>query len=591
MPIELGLEKQPDAVFNRWSEILETEDSSPQPLPEGTKVIDIFDQIGEGRTLLILGEPGSGKTTTLLELTCDLIARAEQDDNLLIPVVFNLSSWANKRQTLADWLVEELNTKYYIPRKIGQVWVKQQELLPLLDGLDEVKAEYRDNCIAALNQFRQDYGAELVVCSRIKGYKALSNRLNFQSAIYIRSLTLEQIYNYLDSVGTNLAGLRALIEKDTVLQELAQSPLMLNIMALAYQGVAVENLPKTDVVEKRRKQLFDDYIEKMFKRRKANQRYSKRQVMRWLIWLAQRMLSQSQTVFLIEYIQPCLLPTSFQQKIYLVSLHLKLGFLLGLLLSFNIHVSADIFITEFIIRVGLGLLFGISFSILAIVLALLNLGIDEFINPITSIGWSWLYPRNIVKIVFSTHFASLISRHIIHTAKLCLAIGLIICLFLGITGDIVYLFAVFKTNLSLYFLVVTILVIIICDLLLIITVGLTRTEKGESTAPNQGIRVSAKTAVTFTLLSTLTIWLIPPLSDSLQSFAVGTMIGMACGGFTCIQHFTLRLILHHNNYIPWNYAHFLDYAAERIFLQKVGGGYIFIHRMLMEHFAQMELER
>jgi hypothetical protein len=27
------------------------------------------------------------------------------------------------------------------------------------------------------------------------------------------------------------------------------------------------------------------------------------------------------------------------------------------------------------------------------------------------------------------------------------------------------------------------------------------------------------------------------------------------------------------------------------FLQKVGGGYIFIHRMLMEHFAQMELER
>ncbi|MGB3513581.1 MAG: pentapeptide repeat-containing protein [Microcoleaceae cyanobacterium] len=46
-------------------------------------------------------------------------------------------------------------------------------------------------------------------------------------------------------------------------------------------------------------------------------------------------------------------------------------------------------------------------------------------------------------------------------------------------------------------------------------------------------------------------------------------------------------VLHRNNKIPWDYASFLDYAAERIFLQKVGGGYIFIHRMLMEHFAQM----
>ena len=32
----------------------------------------------------------------------------------------------------------------------------------------------------------------------------------------------------------------------------------------------------------------------------------------------------------------------------------------------------------------------------------------------------------------------------------------------------------------------------------------------------------------------------------------------------------------------------LDYAADRIFLQKVGGGYIFIHRLLLEHFAALE---
>jgi hypothetical protein len=68
---------------------------------------------------------------------------------------------------------------------------------------------------------------------------------------------------------------------------------------------------------------------------------------------------------------------------------------------------------------------------------------------------------------------------------------------------------------------------------------------------------------------------------------LGGLIGGTGSGLVCIQHFTLRLILWWDGYIPWNYARFLDYASERIFLQKVGGGYIFIHRLLLEHFAQM----
>jgi hypothetical protein len=37
--------------------------------------------------------------------------------------------------------------------------------------------------------------------------------------------------------------------------------------------------------------------------------------------------------------------------------------------------------------------------------------------------------------------------------------------------------------------------------------------------------------------------------------------------------------------IPRDYVRFLDYAAALIFLRKVGGGYIFVHRLVMEHFA------
>ena len=32
----------------------------------------------------------------------------------------------------------------------------------------------------------------------------------------------------------------------------------------------------------------------------------------------------------------------------------------------------------------------------------------------------------------------------------------------------------------------------------------------------------------------------------------------------------------------------LDYAAQLVLLHKVGGGYIFVHRMLMEYFAALE---
>ncbi|MBF2063656.1 MAG: hypothetical protein IGS39_04380 [Calothrix sp. C42_A2020_038] len=70
----------------------------------------------------------------------------------------------------------------------------------------------------------------------------------------------------------------------------------------------------------------------------------------------------------------------------------------------------------------------------------------------------------------------------------------------------------------------------------------------------------------------------------------GFIVSLNFGGEACIKHFMLRLILYFNDYIPWNYARFLDYCMERQLLQRVGGRYRFIHRLLLEYFAQMELE-
>ena len=41
-------------------------------------------------------------------------------------------------------------------------------------------------------------------------------------------------------------------------------------------------------------------------------------------------------------------------------------------------------------------------------------------------------------------------------------------------------------------------------------------------------------------------------------------------------------------YAPWNYVAFLDSCAERILLRKVGSGYIFVHRLLLEYFASLD---
>jgi predicted NACHT family NTPase len=60
----------------------------------------VFDRLGGG--LLILGAPGSGKTTALLELARHLLDKAEADEHQPIPVVFNLVSWAAHRGPVAD---------------------------------------------------------------------------------------------------------------------------------------------------------------------------------------------------------------------------------------------------------------------------------------------------------------------------------------------------------------------------------------------------------------------------------------------------------------------------------------------------------
>ena len=300
--ILLGLSERLDAVARPLDLLVQRPDQGERPLPPGTQVIDVFDDMGQA--LLILGAPGSGKTTLLLELTLALLDRATQDAPHPIPVVFPLSTWAERRLSLAEWLVDELNKRYDVPRKIGQEWVKNNQILPLLDGLDEVKQEHRTACVEVINAFRQSHGLlPLALCSRTGDYQALAVRLRLQGAIVVQPLSPQQVDSYLTEIGPAGEAVRQAMGHDPILGEMLVSPLMLNIVTVAYAGLRESQPRLSGTLKERRDHLFAAYVDQMFRRREIVHRYTPQQTIHWLKWLAWQMVRHSQTVFYIERLQ------------------------------------------------------------------------------------------------------------------------------------------------------------------------------------------------------------------------------------------------------------------------------------------------
>ena len=133
--------------------------------------------------------------------------------------------------------------------------------------------------------------------------------------------------------------------------------------------------------------------------------------------------------------------------------------------------------------------------------------------------------------------------------------------------------------------------------------GFTTEQLVAPASPNEGIRRLLANAVVSSLSGGLALgllfWLVLALATAEPFSALGTglqlglitgglFLALRYGGFAVIKHYVLRLLLWRNDYAPLNYVRFLDYAAERLFLLKVGGGYIFTHRLLMEYFASLQ---
>ena len=616
--IDLGLKPSSDAVDHPLNTIVQVPDQLPMTITSGTPISKIFDK--QGGALLILGAPGTGKTTLLLELAQDLLERAEQDEGYPMPVIFNLSSWAARRQPLARWLVAELNERNDVPKVVARQWVQTEQILPLLDGLDEVAVEQREACVEAINEFRQDHGLlPIAVCSRSADYDALGTKLRLRTAVLVQTLARPQVQAYLERVGEPLQSLRLALEKDPTLWDLLETPLLLWVAMLAYRNAPV-NFCRQGTIEDRRRELFASFVEAMFKRRSANVRFRPEETTQWLSWLASALSRNNQTVFHLEALRLEWLATRRQRwlarALTIVAsglaggpvLGLSFGVTLALLVMFlrlrhvTIHSNPVHWLMLLNVTTQAGMDWAGSYWIsialsMGLVGAFLNLSPVETVRfALTGIS-SRLGKAARVGLVlgFGAWIAACSIFGLLFRAPVDLndpRIRTLMELGLSRTGAVIV--AVLSASLA-FALVVAIIA------------GLITLFSGEAVdarwSPNQGTHRSIRAAIGAValcgLLGVLAWGLLlressKPVSGLIEAlvvgFSVGLIVGLVAGGLFSLKHFALRLTLWLEGLAPFRYTRFLDFAVERLFLRKVGAGYIFAHRMLRDHFVLLARE-
>ncbi|MBL7487349.1 NACHT domain-containing protein [Frankia sp. AgB1.9] len=138
----------------------------------------LLGRVPTGR-LVVLGEPGSGKTMLTVRLVLDLLADGRRAPGGPVPVLVSLASWNPAEQPLHDWLEERLvadHPSLTVP-VAGRTGVSRARalldaglVLAVLDGLDEIGDAGRGAALARINDALRP-GQRLVLTSRTTAYQ------------------------------------------------------------------------------------------------------------------------------------------------------------------------------------------------------------------------------------------------------------------------------------------------------------------------------------------------------------------------------------------------------------------------------------
>ncbi len=250
-----------------WNVDIKIGQTSTRTLKPTEKIIDGFPNQNNLGRVVLLGMPGSGKTTTLLELAADCCARAlnnlqanpQANPQALIPILLDLPTWQSS-QPLTTWIFTQIQTKYGVSIDLTEAWFQAGQLLLLLDGLDELDPWEQENCVVALNQLKLANGRSpsFVVATCLTDYKQTQNRLKLSAAIGLKPLNVAQIKTYLFAARSR--EIWENIQDNPNLLALAKQPLFLNLMALASEEILIHSWKRIKTKQERIDYLLNAYI-------------------------------------------------------------------------------------------------------------------------------------------------------------------------------------------------------------------------------------------------------------------------------------------------------------------------------------------
>ncbi|MFJ4526565.1 NACHT domain-containing protein [Streptomyces sp. NPDC088810] len=175
-PLPVTWEAADADLVESWSYLKELAEDWPGQRPEadsawalsptglagkGGDIIEVFERVPT-RRLVVLGEPGAGKTILLIRLLLALLERRPSGGP--VPVLFHMASWDPARQDLYSWMADQLIrdhpalqtppalTPQPSPGTEACALLEQRLILPLLDGLDELPEPVRALALHAINQ-------------------------------------------------------------------------------------------------------------------------------------------------------------------------------------------------------------------------------------------------------------------------------------------------------------------------------------------------------------------------------------------------------------------------------------------------------
>ncbi len=168
------------------------------------------------RRLLVVGESGAGKTVLAIELVLQLVeplvaAGGRSDGRTPVPVRVNAARWI-LGSSFESWLAEQLVQDFGLAAKDAARLVRDRQVLPVVDGLDELDPEPSTGpprraigLLTELNRYSdlsgRRPGAVVVTCRADRHAELSEARAGLDNAarIHLHDLTAEQISAYLDA--------------------------------------------------------------------------------------------------------------------------------------------------------------------------------------------------------------------------------------------------------------------------------------------------------------------------------------------------------------------------------------------------------